>query len=76
MEVSFNLSNSTDRFAKEEDDSTTKCNDLSNYCGGTFNGIKKNLDYIAGMGFNAIWISPPLNNKEGSYHGYHNIDLN
>ena len=28
------------------------------------------------MGFNAIWISPPLNNKEGSYHGYHNIDLN
>ena len=27
------------------------------------------------MGFNAIWISPPLKNKEGSYHGYHNIDL-
>ena len=65
----------TDRFAKE-DDSTTKCNDLSKYCGGTFNGIKKNLDYIAGMGFNAIWISPPLKNKEGSYHGYHNIDIN
>ena len=27
------------------------------------------------MGFNAIWISPPLKNKEGSYHGYHNIDI-
>ena len=28
------------------------------------------------MGFGAIWISPPLKNKEGSYHGYHNIDIN
>ena len=46
------------------------------YCGGTFKGIMNHLDYIAGMGFNAIWISPPLKNKEGSYHGYHNIDLN
>jgi alpha-amylase len=28
------------------------------------------------MGFDAIWISPPLKNKEGSFHGYHNIDIN
>ena len=28
------------------------------------------------MGFDAIWISPPLKNKPGSYHGYHNIDNN
>ena len=27
------------------------------------------------MGFDAIWISPPLKNKEGSFHGYHNIDI-
>ena len=27
------------------------------------------------MGFNAIWISPIVKNKEGSYHGYHAIDL-
>ena len=27
------------------------------------------------MGFDAIWISPILKNKEGSYHGYHNVDI-
>ena len=66
----------TDRFAKTNDNDTTKCTALNEYCGGTFKGIKNHLDYIAGMGFNAIWISPPLKNKEGSYHGYHNIDIN
>ena len=65
----------TDRFSKDDNTETT-CADLSKYCGGTFNGIKRNLDYIIGMGFDAIWISPPLKNKEGSYHGYHNIDIN
>ena len=64
----------TDRFAKEDYD-FKPCDNLFKYCGGTFNGIKENLDYIAGMGFNAIWISPPLKNKEGSFHGYHNVDL-
>ena len=64
----------TDRFAKEGDDSKEEC-DLSNYCGGTFKGLQQHLDYISGMGFDAIWISPILKNKEGSYHGYHNIDL-
>jgi hypothetical protein len=29
-----------------------------NYCGGTFSGILQKLDYIQGMGFDAIWISP------------------
>ena len=64
----------TDRFAKEGDDVKEEC-DLTNYCGGTFKGLQQNLDYISGMGFDAIWISPILKNKEGSYHGYHNIDL-
>jgi alpha-amylase len=66
----------TDRFALTRDNDTIKCEDLRVYCGGTFNGIKNHLDYIKGMGFDAIWISPPLKNKPGSYHGYHNIDLN
>ena len=68
----------TDRFALSNDDDQATCNcnsECNVYCGGTFNGIKNHLDYIAGMGFGAIWISPPLKNKEGSYHGYHNIDL-
>ena len=64
----------TDRFAST-DDNIKDCTNLGNYCGGTFKGIMQHLDYIAGMGFNAIWISPPLKNKEGSYHGYHNIDI-
>ena len=64
----------TDRFARDGEDTKIDC-DLSNYCGGTFKGIQQNLDYISGMGFDAIWISPILKNKEGSYHGYHNIDL-
>ena len=37
--------------------------------------LQQYLDYISGMGFDAIWISPILKNKEGSYHGYHIIDL-
>jgi len=59
----------TDRFATS-DGSTPECTDLLNYCGGTFKGIERNLDYIQGMGFNAIWISPTIENSEGGYHGY------
>jgi len=59
----------TDRFATS-DGSTPECTDLLNYCGGTFKGIERNLDYIQGMGFNAIWISPIIENSEGGYHGY------
>ncbi|MCQ2816844.1 MAG: alpha-amylase family glycosyl hydrolase [archaeon] len=59
----------TDRFAIG-DGSKPSC-DLSKYCGGNFRGIINNLDYIKGMGFDAIWISPVVENTEGSYHGYH-----
>ena len=63
----------TDRFART-DGSTDKCTDLHNYCGGTFKGIQDNLDYIAGMGFDAIWISPIPKNAEADYHGYGALD--
>lgn len=59
----------TDRFARSNGD-RGDCNNYSNYCGGTFRGIIDNLDYIQGMGFDAIWISPVVDNKEGGYHGY------
>ncbi|KAG0937241.1 hypothetical protein G6F57_007547 [Rhizopus arrhizus] len=59
----------TDRFAKSTDD-TNGCSNLSDYCGGTFQGIINHLDYIAGMGFDAIWISPIPKNVNGGYHGY------
>jgi alpha-amylase len=64
----------TDRFARE-DGSTADCHDLGAYCGGTYKGILKNLDYIKGMGFNAIWLSPIIKNREGGYHGYWGTDL-
>jgi len=59
----------TDRFARS-DGSTNGCGDLSNYCGGTFQGIINKLDYITGMGFDAIWISPIISNYGNGYHGY------
>lgn len=40
------------------------------YCGGNFKGIENNLDYIKGMGFDAIWISPIVANYPRNFHGY------
>jgi alpha-amylase len=58
----------TDRFAKEGGGGA--CGDLSNYCGGTYKGMIEHLDYIEGMGFDAIWISPVVDNWANGYHGY------
>ena len=58
----------TDRFYK--DGAGDACGDLKGYCGGTWNGIAEKLDYIQGMGFDAIWISPVVDNMDGGYHGY------
>jgi glycosidase len=43
--------------------------------GGKFNGIVSQLDYLAGLGVGAIWITPVLKNSmparwEYNYHGY------
>ena len=62
----------TDRFARTSE--TGSCN-LGQYCGGNYQGIINHLDYIKGMGFDAIWISPVIENYEGSYHGYHLTNL-
>ena len=62
----------TDRFARTSD--TGWCN-YSQYCGGNYRGLISKLDYIKGMGFDAIWISPIIENTEGSYHGYHFTNL-
>lgn len=60
----------TDRFAPSGDLPSRKCDDLKNYCGGTFKGIEKHLDYITGLGVNAVWISPIVQNTDRGYHGY------
>jgi glycosidase len=40
--------------------------------GGDIQGIIDHLDYIADMGFTAVWLNPVLENNqpEASYHGY------
>jgi glycosidase len=41
-----------------------------NFYGGKIKGITRNLDYIAGLGCTAIWLSPVFENNAGAYHGY------
>eukprot|EP01084_Bolivina_argentea_P183315 316349_1 len=60
----------TDRFSKTDTSDTSECSDLNTYCGGTFKGIMNNLDYIQGLGYDTIWISPPIENQPDGYHGY------
>ncbi|KAK7432932.1 hypothetical protein QQZ08_000403 [Neonectria magnoliae] len=66
----------TDRIARSSDDSGGgSCGNLGSYCGGTFKGLESKLDYIRGMGFDAIWITPVVANHPGGYHGYWAQDL-
>lgn len=49
----------TDRIARNSNDNGGgSCGNLGDYCGGTFQGLQGKLDYIKGMGFDAIWITP------------------
>lgn len=42
---------------------------------GDFKGLIQRLDYIRELGFTAIWITPPVENRSGlDYHGYHPYD--
>ncbi|KAF2636860.1 alpha-amylase A type-3 precursor [Massarina eburnea CBS 473.64] len=66
----------TDRVARTSSDAGgNACSNLGNYCGGTFKGLESKLDYIKGMGFDAIWITPVVTNSAGGYHGYWAQDL-
>ncbi|MEV8104259.1 carbohydrate binding domain-containing protein [Streptomyces sp. NPDC088135] len=43
---------------------------------GDFKGLVDKLDYIKGLGFSAIWITPVvLNRSDYDYHGYHGYDF-
>ncbi|MDX1515509.1 MAG: alpha-amylase family glycosyl hydrolase, partial [Woeseiaceae bacterium] len=45
--------------------------------GGDLAGVAEHLDYVADMGFTAIWLNPVLENAmpEASYHGYATTDF-
>ena len=40
------------------------------FFGGNLKGITRNLDYIAGLGCTAVWLSPVFENNPNAYHGY------
>lgn len=43
---------------------------------GDFKGLIEKLDYIKDLGFTAIWVTPPVENRSGlDYHGYHAYDF-
>ncbi|KAJ6617918.1 glycoside hydrolase family 13 protein [Mycena sp. CBHHK59/15] len=67
----------TDRFGRSDNSITFPCRVSDRvFCGGSWKGITNRLDYIADMGFTALWISPVVeqiygNTFEGeAYHGY------
>lgn len=68
----------TDRYALPAGGDPTACKPQDQtWCGGNWNTIRENLDYIQNAGFTAIWISPVNQNYEGPrtaygdpYHGY------
>ncbi|KFZ09918.1 hypothetical protein V502_08404 [Pseudogymnoascus sp. VKM F-4520 (FW-2644)] len=73
----------TDRFARTDGSTTAACNTAAQaYCGGSWRGIVNHLDYIQGMGFTAVWISPVVKqisaqtSDGSSYHGYWAQDIN
>lgn len=65
----------TDRFARADNSFSAACR-TGTYCGGSWRGLTTQLDYIQGMGFDTVWISPIVDNIEDNtaygqaYHGY------
>ena len=70
----------TDRFARPSSATGSCSTSDRKYCGGTWSAIEDKLDYIQGMGFDTIWISPIVENIGGdtglgqAYHGYWTLD--
>jgi len=43
------------------------------FCGGNLQGVTDKLDYIQGLGFNAVMLSPIY--ASANYHGYHTLNF-
>ncbi len=46
--------------------------EMESFIGGNLRGVIDSLDYIAGLGVDALWLTPIF--RCGSYHGYDTID--
>ena len=54
--------------------------DIGYFHGGDFKGLTAKLDYISNLGFNSIWITPPVKQRyvqgdSAAYHGYWGLDF-
>ncbi|MFM1757688.1 MAG: hypothetical protein RL193_265 [Actinomycetota bacterium] len=54
--------------------------DIGYFHGGDLQGLTSKLDYIQGLGFNSIWITPPVKQRyvqgdSAAYHGYWGLDF-
>ena len=61
-----------DRFAPGAGRAWKQSSDLDGVFGGTLQGVIENLDYIADLGFNCLWLNPFF--PDHTYHGYHATD--
>jgi cyclomaltodextrinase / maltogenic alpha-amylase / neopullulanase len=61
-----------DRFAPPPGKSLDSRGNLNRVLGGTLSGLTAQLDYLAGMGFNTLYLSPVF--PSPSYHGYDATD--
>lgn len=85
----------TDRFANGNPDNDNAYGrqpdgqqEIGTFHGGDFAGLTQKLDYIAALGVDALWISPPVEQIHGwvgggdqgdfrhyGYHGYYGLDF-
>jgi glycosidase len=54
--------------------------DIGYFHGGDFKGLTSKLDDLKGLGFNSIWITPPVKQRyvqgdSAAYHGYWGLDF-
>lgn len=68
-----------DRYARTDGSTDHEC-EAHLFCGGTWAGLIKKLDYIQDLGFTAVQISPIVKNIDDhtavgdAYHGYWSVD--
>ena len=48
---------------------------VGTFQGGTFNGIREQLDYLKELGVGALWISPVLKNPQYDIHAHHGYGI-
>ena len=61
-----------DRFSPGNGRAWNPTSHLSDIYGGTLRGVIDHLDYIAAMGFTALWLNPFF--PDDTHHGYHATD--